>query len=49
MQVSVDDYVYDWGNGHASLLIGDSGANNFGIFGDVFMRNFYVVFDHGNM
>ena len=30
-------------------MIGDSGANDFGIFGDVFMRNFYVVFDHGNM
>ena len=37
------------GNGYGYILIDDSQDANFGIFGDVFMRNFYVVFDHGNL
>jgi Eukaryotic aspartyl protease len=37
------------GNGYGYILITDSQDNSFGILGDVFMRNFYVVFDNGNM
>ena len=36
-------------NGYGYILIDDSQDENFGIFGDVFMRNFYVVFDNGNL
>lgn len=32
-----------------TILIGDSGSDSVAILGQVFMRNFYVVFDQANM
>ena len=49
MQVSVLDYLQNYSPSFFTISIGDSRSNTFAILGDVFMRNFYVVFDQANM
>jgi len=49
LEILVDDYVLNFDNGSAAFCIYDSNDDTMAILGDVFMRNFYIIHDVGNM
>ena len=45
VEINPADYTINFDGTSCGLVITDSGNTNYAVFGDVFMRNYYVVFD----
>ena len=46
MEVLVDDYVVNFGDGTCAFCLSDSGDPNMAILGDAVMKNYYIIHDY---
>ena len=49
MEILVDDYVINFGNGVGAFCIDQTGGDNLANLGAAFMRNYYIILDQTQM